>query len=167
MTKMIHSYWAYIVLITLIFAVVNAIMGLSSKKEFSAKDLRISLFALITSHIQLIIGFIAYYTSDYYVTMKSIGMGEVMKSSELRKILVEHPLVGIIAIALLFRIIKNKFKIFPYSDGKISLKSRGFHLFMPIFVSYLGYLIVAGIGSMFHAEIYVLPYLAIYLIHTI
>jgi len=101
MTKMIHSYWAYIVLITLIFAAVNAIMGLTSKKEFSAKDLRISLFALIASHIQLIIGFIAYYTSDYYTTMKSIGMGEVMKNSELRKILVEHPLVGIIAIVLI------------------------------------------------------------------
>jgi len=101
MTKMIHSYWAYIVLITLIFAAVNAIMGLTSKKEFSAKDLRISFFALITSHIQLIIGFIAYYMSDYYVTMKSTGMGEVMKNSELRKILVEHPLVGIIAIALI------------------------------------------------------------------
>ena len=98
---MIHSYWAYIVLITLIFAVVNAIMGLTSKKEFSAKDLRISLFALIASHIQLIIGFFAYYMSDFYVTMKNIGMGEVMKNSELRKILVEHPLVGIIAIALI------------------------------------------------------------------
>ena len=60
MTKMIHSYWAYIVLITLIFAAVNAIMGLTSKKEFSTKDLRISLFALIASHIQLIIGFIAF-----------------------------------------------------------------------------------------------------------
>ena len=75
--------------------------------------------------------------------------------------------IGIIAIALLFRIINNKFKIFPYSDGEISLKSRGYHLFMPIFVSYLGYLLVAGFGSMVHAEIYVLPYLAIYLIHTI
>lgn len=101
MTKMIHSYWAYIVLITLIFATVNAIIGLTSKKEFTAKDLRISLFALIASHIQLIIGFIAYYMSDFYLTMKNVGMGEVMKSSELRKILVEHPLVGIIAIALI------------------------------------------------------------------
>lgn len=101
MTKMIHSYWAYIVLIILIFAAVNAIMGLTSKKEFKAKDLRISLFALIASHIQLIIGFIAYYTSEHYTNMKSIGMGEVMKNSELRKILVEHPLVGIIAIALI------------------------------------------------------------------
>ena len=60
MTKMIHSYWAYLVLLILIIAVANAIMGFTSKKEFKAKDLRISLFALIASHIQLIIGLIAY-----------------------------------------------------------------------------------------------------------
>jgi len=101
MTKMIHSYWAYLVLLILIVAVVNAVMGLTSKKEFTAKDLRISLFALIASHIQLIIGFIAYYTSDYYLIMREAGMGEVMKNSDLRKILVEHPLVGIIAITLI------------------------------------------------------------------
>ncbi|WP_298262608.1 hypothetical protein [uncultured Lutibacter sp.] len=101
MIKMIHSYWAYIVLIVLIFAVINAFMGLNSKREFKAKDLRISLFTLIASHIQLIIGLVAYYTSSFYDTMRAAGMGEVMKNSDLRKILVEHPLVGIIAITLI------------------------------------------------------------------
>lgn len=101
MTKMIHSYWAYLVLLILIIAVFNAIIGFTSKKEFKAKDLRISLFALITAHIQLIIGFVAYYTSLYYETMRNVGMGEVMKNSELRKPLVEHPLLIIIAIALI------------------------------------------------------------------
>ncbi|WP_372792714.1 hypothetical protein [Lutibacter sp.] len=101
MIKMIHSYWAYIVLLILIISVVNAITGLSSKKEFKAKDLRISLFALIASHIQLIIGLIAFYTSNFYSTMRSIGMGEVMRNNELRKVLIEHPLMIIIAIALI------------------------------------------------------------------
>ena len=101
MTKMIHSYWAYIVLLILIFAVINAIIGLTSKKEFQAKDLRISLFVLIASHIQLIIGFIAYYTSTFYESMRTMGMGEVMKNSELRKPLVEHPALIIIAIVLI------------------------------------------------------------------
>ncbi len=98
---MIHSYWAYITLFILIFAVVNALIGMFSKKEFKTKDFRISLFALITSHIQLIIGFIAYYTSVFYATMRDVGMGEVMKNSELRKPLIEHPLLILIAIALL------------------------------------------------------------------
>ncbi len=101
MTKMIHSYWAYIALLVLIVAVFNAIAGLRSKKEFKEKDVRISLFALIASHIQLIIGFGAYYFSAFYTTMKEVGMGEVMKNSELRKPLVEHPLMIIIAITLI------------------------------------------------------------------
>ena len=42
MIKMIHSYWAYIVLIVLILAVANAILGLTSKKKFEAKDLIVS-----------------------------------------------------------------------------------------------------------------------------
>ena len=101
MIKMIHSYWAYIVLIVLILAVFNAIKGFTSKKEFGTNDLRISLFALIASHIQLILGFIAYYMSSFYETMRGVGMGDVMKNSELRKLLVEHPVMIIIAIILI------------------------------------------------------------------
>ena len=101
MIKMIHSYWAYLVLLILVVAILNAIIGLSAHKKFSAKDLRISLFALIVSHIQLIVGIIAFFLSDYYANMTNVGMGEVMKNSEFRKALVEHPLVGIIAIALI------------------------------------------------------------------
>lgn len=101
MTKIIHSYWAYIVLTILIIAVLNALIGLLSKKEFKDKDLRISLFALIATHIQLILGVIAYFTSAYFQTMQSEGMGYVMKNSELRKPLVEHPMAIIIAIALI------------------------------------------------------------------
>lgn len=98
---MIHSYWAYLVLLILVVAILNAIVGLSAKKKFSSKDLRISLFALIASHVQLIIGFIAFFLSDYYANMTNVGMGEVMKNSELRKPLVEHPLMILIAIALI------------------------------------------------------------------
>jgi len=101
MTKMIHSYWAYIVLLILIATVVNAIIGFSSKKEFKAKDIRISLFALIASHIQLILGFIAYFTSTFFEAFQTVGMKEIMKNSELRKPLIEHPTMIIIAIALI------------------------------------------------------------------
>jgi len=82
-------------------AVVNAFIGFSSKKEFKAKDLRISLFTLIASHIQLVIGFFAFYSSTFYANMRNVGMGEVMKNSELRRPLIEHPTMIIIAIALI------------------------------------------------------------------
>lgn len=101
MIKMLHSGWAYIVLLMLIVAVVNAIMGLNSKKEFKDKDLRISLFTLIVSHIQLLIGFIAFFTSAQFEFLKEKGMGEAMNQPDIRLVVVEHPLMMILAIVLI------------------------------------------------------------------
>ena len=101
MIKMIHSIWAIITLLVLIAAVVNAIIGVTSKKEFTDKSLRISLFALIVAHIQLIIGFIAFFTSASFTFLKENGMGAVMKDSTARLFVVEHPLMMILAIVLI------------------------------------------------------------------
>ncbi len=97
MLLQIHSYWAYIVLAILIFATVNAIKGLFTKAEFTDKDLRISLFALIVSHIQLLIGFAWYFMSPWYKSLKENGMGD----ENVRLLAVEHPLVMILAIVLI------------------------------------------------------------------
>lgn len=100
MMKDIHSYWAYIVLAILIFAVFNAITGLRSKREFTDKDLRIGLFTLIVSHIQLLIGLGWYFMSPWYKALTTEG-GAVMKDSTSRLLAIEHPLMMIIAIALI------------------------------------------------------------------
>ena len=52
----LHSKLAYVVLIFLVLATLNAFWGLIGKRRFGSKDLRLSLFALIFSHIQLLIG---------------------------------------------------------------------------------------------------------------
>jgi hypothetical protein len=41
------------------------------------------------------------FTSPYLATVKQIGMGAAMKDSVLRLYVVEHPLVNIIALALI------------------------------------------------------------------
>lgn len=99
--KLLHSYWAYLVLIVLIIAVVNALIKTFGKKEYTAKDFRISLFALIVSHIQLLIGLILYFVSPRLQAFSELGMGGVMKDSVNRLYLIEHPFVNIIAIALI------------------------------------------------------------------
>ena len=99
--KTIHSYWAYLALLILVIAAVNALMGMSSKKEFGAKDLRISLFGLIFSHIQLLIGFILYFVSPWFQQWSALGIGGVMKDAQIRLYLVEHPFTNIIAIVLI------------------------------------------------------------------
>ncbi|MFI1744954.1 hypothetical protein [Thalassobellus sediminis] len=96
----IHSYWAYLVLFILIIAVANALIKTLGDKEYEAKDFRISLFTLIVSHIQLLIGLILYFVSPRFELWSELG-GGVMSNSIARLYLVEHPFVNIIAVALI------------------------------------------------------------------
>lgn len=96
----LHSYWAYLVLLILIIAVINALIKVFGDKEYEAKDFRISLFTLIVSHIQLLIGILLYFVSPKFDLWSQLG-SEVMKNPLARLYLVEHPLVNIIAVALI------------------------------------------------------------------
>ncbi len=96
MMKMVHSYWAYLVVALLIFTVISAIIN--AKKEYKDTNLRLALFTLIVSHIQLIIGFGWYFMSPVYKVIKADGMGVVMKDGTLRLLAVEHPIMMLLAI---------------------------------------------------------------------
>ena len=99
MIKYIHSYWAYIVLVILIFAVVNATIGFTQKKKFTDKDLRIGLFTLIVAHIQLLIGLGWYFMSPWFKVLKD-SSGEVMdKATGL--LVAEYPIMITLAIVLI------------------------------------------------------------------
>jgi NADH:ubiquinone oxidoreductase subunit 2 (subunit N) len=91
-----HSGWAYLALLLLILAVINSFLGMTSKKDFTAKDRKIALFGLIATHIQLLVGFILYFISP--LGLDSFGQ---MKDAALRLTSLEHPLINIIAIVLI------------------------------------------------------------------
>lgn len=91
-----HSGWAYLALLLLVFAVLNALIGMTSKKEFTSKDRTISLFGLIAIHIQLLVGLILYFVSP----LGSSSLGN-MKDAAVRLTSLEHPLINIIAIVLI------------------------------------------------------------------
>ncbi len=99
--KNIHSYWAYFVLLVLILCIFNAITGKINGKDFESRDLRLSLFGLIFSHLQLLIGLILYFVSPWFDQWSNLGMGGVMKDAQTRLFLVEHPFTNILAIALI------------------------------------------------------------------
>lgn len=100
-TLLLHSYWAYLVLIILVLAAANALIKTFGDKEYDAKDFRLSLFALIVSHIQLLIGLVLYFVSPRLQAFGELGMGGVMKDAVSRLYLVEHPFVNILAIVLI------------------------------------------------------------------
>jgi len=95
--QIIHSYWAYLVLLIVTLATLNALVKFFGKKEFHNNDLRITLFALIVSHIQLLIGLVLYFVSPNGLnSIKENGMGGL--TSFARLLAVEHPFVGILGI---------------------------------------------------------------------
>lgn len=125
-----HSGWAYIALLLLIVAVVNAALGLLGKKEFTPKDRKIAIMGLIGTHTQLLIGLILYFVSP--LGFASLGQ---MSDKMLRLTSLEHPLINIIAITLItigwskhkkLTTSKSKFKTFSiyYGIGLLLILSR-------------------------------------------
>lgn len=135
--QFIHSKWAYLVLLVLVLATFNALFKFFGDKEFDAKDFRISLFALITMHIQLLIGIVLFFMKDYFSTIEQVGgMGEVMKNSALRNLIVEHPLTMIMAVTLV---------TIGYSKHKKKLTSKPKFKLLAIFYSLALVLVLAKI----------------------
>jgi hypothetical protein len=125
----LHSWWAWLAIIVLFASIINALMGYGANRDFVAKDLRISLFGLIFTHIQLVLGLILYFVSPKGMVV----LGE-MKNASLRLTSLEHPLINIIAIILITigwsqhkkAHIDDKFKkiLIFYSLGFILILSR-------------------------------------------
>jgi len=114
--KSAHSGWAYLLLLVLAIATINAIIGYFGKKEFGNKDFSLALVGLIVTHIQLLIGLALYFTPE------NLGRWEgfEMSNSPIRLLLIEHPLMMIIAVALLtVGYSKHKKKI--VSNGKFKM----------------------------------------------
>ncbi|MGB0146573.1 MAG: hypothetical protein ACPF82_04930 [Flavobacteriaceae bacterium] len=54
--QMLHSLLAYVVLVLLTMASINAIIGMINKADFSLRDFKLTLWALIATHTQVVLG---------------------------------------------------------------------------------------------------------------
>jgi hypothetical protein len=124
-----HSGWAYLALFLLLIAVIVTVKGYLNKKEFTAKDKKIALFALIAAHIQLLVGLILYFVSPNGES----ALGQ-MENAELRLTSLEHPLVNIIAI-ILITIGWSKHKKMISSDLKFKTISVFYGIGLLLFLS--------------------------------
>jgi hypothetical protein len=61
--KPFHSYLALALLAVLIIGIMIVLMSKFSKKPFAASHLKIALIALISTHIQLLLGLVLYFIS--------------------------------------------------------------------------------------------------------
>lgn len=95
--KHFHSYFAYLVLLFIAAAVINAILAKAGKRPFEGMGRRLALFGLIAAHVQLLFGLLLYFASPAGFSNFS---GANMGNSMARLYMLEHPLMMIIAIVL-------------------------------------------------------------------
>ena len=95
-----HSGLRWLVLAAIVGAIVKSAISLSSGKAYDALDNKLSLFALIFSHVQLLIG-LALYMGRGWITIMMDDPGTAMKESGIRFWAVEHIFGMLVAIALI------------------------------------------------------------------
>lgn len=125
-----HSGLRWLVLIFLVLAIVNAVSKRKGSATFGPKDKKVTLFALIFTHIQLILGLIL-----YFISPKVIFTAETMGNRVARYFAVEHITMMVIAIVLI---------TIGYSKAK--KKENDQKKFNTIFIFYLIGLIVLLAG---------------------
>ena len=91
-----HSLLRWAVLLFGLWAIVNAIGGMSKKREYSAGDKRTGLFFMISCDIQLLLGLILYFNGMWFNLLKT-NAKEVMKDGPSRFFAMEHILMMVIA----------------------------------------------------------------------
>ena len=91
-----HSGLRWIVLLLIIINVINAAGGFSGKKVGSPKDKKLSLFALIGTHTQVLLGLALYAMSP-----KVQFTANTMSNPMLRFFTMEHTVMMLIAVVLI------------------------------------------------------------------
>jgi len=59
-----HSMWRYVVLVLLLLTILKSLAGWFGNKEHTNGDAKLALFAMISLHIQLLVGLILYGISE-------------------------------------------------------------------------------------------------------
>jgi L-cystine uptake protein TcyP (sodium:dicarboxylate symporter family) len=93
-----HSGLRYIVLVLLLIVILKSLAGLTAKKPFQSIDNKLSLWLLISTHIQFVVGLVLYFVSPFVQFS-----AETMKNASTRYWTVEH-LVGMLAAVVLITV---------------------------------------------------------------
>ena len=95
-----HSYWRWLVLLSIIFSILKAIYGFRKRSEYSNFDGVIRKITISIIHIQLILGFIIYFISPFVSTFFS-NVSDGLHLREVRFFAIEHSLMMFVSIVLI------------------------------------------------------------------
>lgn len=88
-----HSTFRYILLLLLIIVIAKSLVGFINKKPFDKADEKLTLWLMIATHTQLLVGLILYFVSP----LVKFG-GDTMKDATIRYWTIEHSFLMILAV---------------------------------------------------------------------
>ena len=130
--KHLHSFLAYLFLVSSFVSVVYSVANYK-KNEYSSTQFSLAKLAFIAGHIQFLVGLVLWYLN--WSSKLFSNTAEVMKNSDLRLLAMEHPIINIIAIAIVTigyikvkkatsALEKNKFNLWFYLVALVLILSR-------------------------------------------
>ncbi len=121
-----HSWLRWVLLLLIVLVVVQSWLGYLNKQNFTEGNRKNSLFLLIVSHLQLVLGLLLYgiYSPNTQQAFKDFG--KAMKDANLRFWAVEHISVMLIGIVLIQ---------IGYSRAKRATESQEKHWNLAIFTT--------------------------------
>lgn len=96
----IHSIFRWIVILTVLFALIRAITGLSFKRGYMALDNRAGLWFTIAMDIQMLLGIVLYFFLSPITTRALQNFSSVAGSSAGRFFSFEHVIAMVIAVVI-------------------------------------------------------------------
>ena len=99
-----HSGLRWVVLGLLLYVIINSFRAWQSGKGFSAKDLKMNTYAVLATHLQIVLGFVLYFMSPRITFAEGW-----MKNAVSRFFGIEHVVMMVIA-AILITIASSKGK---------------------------------------------------------
>lgn len=94
----VHNIIRWVVVVVLILALVNAILGWIQKRSWSSSDRKLGFFASIGVDIQIITGLLLFLFFSPLTTSSFSDIGAAMASTDRRFFLVEHSSLMLLAV---------------------------------------------------------------------
>ena len=126
MIKFLHASWAYLLILMYIITLATYIIAVVKNKVFNYnREFRLASFTLIVFTIQILLGFATWFTSHYFEGITHGQMGTYMKNATDRLLVLEHPVMMLIAWLLTF---------YGYNRMKKAASSK--KIYMAVIITY-------------------------------
>ncbi len=132
-----HSWTRWIVLVLIVLVIFQSWLGWLNKQKFTNSNRKASIFLLIFSHLQLVMGLLLYFIYSPVVQQAFKDFKVAMKDKSLRFWAVEHISMMLIAIVLIQ---------IGYSRAKRASTDQAKHKSLAVFTTIAVVVILLGVN---------------------